>query len=400
MIPVRMRVGLIPIYVVFAWPGAGCHKEPPKPPQEEGECTGARCVEQAEAAMYYKDYDHAREPLAAVCDNGDGFGCFRLAELHQHGRGGPVDLDKAALLYEQSCAKEHPDGCVRRSELARDGTGGPPIELDYNIKACMLGLAPACQRAADQIDKARGVERDEARAIELYEKACGLGDVDGCVGAGELLAVPDAPPDAKNRALVAFVKACVGHSGYGCLRVGMAFHDGVGTQPDLEKARTHFARACEFSEQDGCRAAEQLAASNGKPITLGLTTKAPELSLPGLEARDISCRLNERGLPSVSGVLAVVARRKEKLDACAKYGLAVNVTWEFASGRVSEAKLKGGSRKLGKCIDSALRWVQMPSTGSCEAVLLLGDPEGAARSFGKRPKGDGRKHVKISVEDE
>ena len=33
--------------------------------------------------MYYHDYDHAREPLAAVCENGDGFGCYRLAELHQ-----------------------------------------------------------------------------------------------------------------------------------------------------------------------------------------------------------------------------------------------------------------------------------------------------------------------------
>lgn len=350
--------------------------------------------------MYYQDYDHAREPLAAVCGNGDGFGCYRLAELHQLGRGGPVDLDKAATLYEESCAKEHADGCLRRSELARDGTGGPPIELDFNIKACMLGLAPACTKAGLQLDTARGVERDAPRAIEMYEKACGLGEVDGCTAVGDLLGAPETPPDAKSRALAAFIKACVGHSGYGCLRVGAAFNDGIGTQPDLEKARSHFARACEFSDQDGCRAAEQLTASPGKPITVELTTKADQLSSDGLEARSVSCRMNERGLPSLTEVLAVVARRKQKLDACAKYGLAVNVSWEFASGRVSEATLKGGSRKLGNCIKSALRWVQMPTTGSCQAVLLLGDPAGAAKSLARRPKGDGLKHVQVSLEDE
>ena len=108
---------------------------------------------------------------------------------------------------------------------------------------------------------AGGVE-EASKAIELYEKACGLGEVDGCNGAGELLAAPDSPPDAKSRALTAFIKACVGHSGYGCLRAGVAFHDGVGIPADLEKARSHFTRACDFSEQDGCRAAEQLTASS------------------------------------------------------------------------------------------------------------------------------------------
>ena len=403
---VRIGAGLNPIFGVVAFYSltllaAGCHKEASKPPQEEGECTGARCVEQAEAAMYYHDYDHAREPLAAVCENGDGFGCYRLAELHQHGRGGPVDLDKAALLYEQSCAKEHPDGCVRRSELARDGTGGPATELDYTVKACMLGLAPACLRAGQQIDKARGVEREEGKAIELYEKACGLGEVDGCNGAGELLAGPDSPPDAKSRALTAFIKACVGHSGYGCLRAGVAFHDGVGIPADLEKARSHFTRACDFSEQDGCRAAEQLTAAAGKPIELELTTKIAEINKDGLEARSVACRMSEHGLPTLNGVLAVVASHKESLDACAKDGAAVAVSWDFTTGRVREVKLPGnGSRKLGKCIDAALRKARMPATGTCEAVLLLGNPEGAAKALAARGNGDGRKHVKVSAEDE
>lgn len=403
---VRIRAGLKPIdgwiaLCSLAWLAAACHKEPPKPPQEEGECTGARCVEQAEAAMYYQDYDHAREPLAAVCDNGDGFGCFRLAELHQQGRGGPVDIDKAAQLYERSCEKEHSDGCIRRAELASAGTGGPTVELDFSVKACMLGVAPACARAGEQINTARGVERDEARAIELFEKACGLGEVDGCTGAGKLLGGPDSPDDAKARALAAFIKACVGHSGYGCLRVGIAFHDGDGAPQDLDKAKSHFTRACDFSDQDGCRAAAQLTAAPGKPITLELTTKAAELSQDGLEARSVSCRMSEHGLPSLTEVFTVVASHKASLDACAKDGAAVAVTWAFTNGRVREAKLKDpGSRKRAKCIETTLRKARIPTTGSCEAVLLLGDPAGAAKALSERGTGDGRKHVRVSADDE
>ena len=49
---------------------------------------------------------------------------------------------------------------------------------------------------------------------------------------------------------------------------------------------------------------------------------------------------------------------------------------EPTTGRVREVKLPGnGSRKLGKCIDAALRKARMPATGTCEAVLLLGNPE-------------------------
>ncbi len=398
-----MRIGarVFPIYAVVALAAAACHKETTKPPAEDDECTGARCVEQAEAAMYYHDYGNAREPLTAVCDGGDGFGCFRLAELYQYGRGGPADLDKAALLFEQACDKEHADGCIRRSELARDGRGGPTVDLDFTVKACKLGLAPSCARAGTLLKTADGVERDPAQAIELFEKACGLGEVDGCTGAGDMLADPNGPPDANIRALAAYVKACVGHSGYGCTRVGLAFHDGLGTQQDLEKARTHFTRACEFSDQDGCVAAKALEASGGKPIAVELTTKAAELGSDGLEARALSCRMSEQGLPALGEVLSGVARHKESLDACAKDGAAVAVSWEFTNGRVRDAKLTGaGSKKLQKCVVSALRKAKIESSGACQAVLLIGDPNGAAKAFRERGHDDGRKHVRVSGDEE
>lgn len=354
--------------------------------------------------MYYKDFAAAREPLATVCENHDGFNdafaCFRLAELYQHGRGGPVDLAKAAEFYERACSKEYEEGCERRSDLAREGQGGPAVELEYAIKACDGGRPVACVRAAKQVDAGDGVERDKRRAIELYERGCGLGEVDGCTGAGDLLAEPG-NPEKESRALAAYIRACTGHSGYGCLKVGIAFHDGIGTATNMEKAQSHFNRACEFAEPDGCHIAKQITASGGKPVEIELTTRAAELDQDGLAARKVSCRMREQGLPALGEVFADVARSKASLDACAKAGATVAVAWEFGDGRVRDAKIEDGSdKKLAKCVIQALRKAKISTEGSCEAVLLLGDPDGAAKSLAARiEKGDGRTHVRVTGEE-
>jgi len=389
--------------VAFTLVTTSCHKESTTAPADDGPCTGARCVEEAEAAMYYKDYAKARGPLATVCEK-DGFGCFRLAELHQHGRGGPMDLAKAASLYEEACTKEYAEGCERRYLLVQEGHGGPEVELEYALKACDGGRPLGCMHAAEQINAGRGVERDPARVAKTYEKACALGDTDGCIGAGELLSDPEGPADAKAKALTSFVKACVGHNGYGCLRVGVAFHEGIGTPQDLVKAKAHFIRACEWSDKDGCHAAEQMAASNGEEVELELTTKAAELGEGGLAARDMSCRMNKQGLPALGDVLAAVARNKDALDKCARDGAAVAVSWQFDEGEIKSAKVQDKAEsKVAKCVGWTMRKTKLRGAGTCEAVLLLGDPDGAAKSLAaraKEPKSDGRKHIRIANDDE
>ncbi len=407
MFPVRPWARSIPLRVLFALVAASCHKEVTTPPQEDDECSGARCVEEAEAFLLYKEFDKARPPLARVCEAGDGFACFRLAELHQHGRGGPVDLTQAATLYEESCAKKYGEGCERRYLLAQEGQGGPELELDFALKACEGGRPNGCMHAAEQVKAGRGVEPDLVRVAETFEKACALGDVTGCTGAGDILLDPTGPAERRARGLSAFVKACTGHSGYGCLRVGLAFHDGVGTQADLTKAKSHFTRACEFSDPDGCRIAEQLAAANGAPIVLELTTTAAELSRDGLEARGVSCNMSERGLPALGEVLSQVARHKSALDGCIKSGgEAVAVTWEFEGGEVQGARVTDKlAKKAAGCVAFVLRKAKPPGQGKCEAVLLLGDAAAAATAFTARvekakAKGDGRKHIRVGADDE
>ncbi|MBZ5713901.1 tetratricopeptide repeat protein [Nannocystis pusilla] len=389
---------------MFALAIAGCHKEPPPTAPGDDSCFGAECVEQAEAAMYYKDYDNAREPLTAVCEKNDGFQCFRLAELYQTGKGGPVDLAKAAEVYEKSCAADYPEACERRSDMARDGQGTPQVEYEYAVKACTGGRQLACTHAGQMLGAGRGVEPDPAGAIEMFQKGCKLGDIDGCTGAGDLL-LQQSSAEAKSRGLTAFINACVGHSGYGCLKAGIAFHEGVGTKRDVIKAEQHFSRACEFQIADGCHVAQQLKDAAGKPVELELTSKAAELAAGGLETRELSCRMAGQGEPALSRVIAGVARGKDSLDSCAKDGAAVGVRWVFEDGKFRDAKFLGRvPKKLKQCVAYVLRKkAKFSRNGSCEAVLLLGDPEGAAKALAARanaPADDGKVHIRISSEDE
>ncbi|MCA9690554.1 MAG: tetratricopeptide repeat protein [Nannocystaceae bacterium] len=383
------RVGSLCAFALLSSVIVACHKEPPPaPPSEPEGCYGARCVEEAEAALYYGDEEGAREPLAAVCegDSDDNqFACFRLAELHRHGRGGGIDLVKAAELYEKSCADDFAEGCEKRAELARDdGQGGPEIELDFALKACEGSRPKACLAAAAQLHDGRGVEPDIARSIELYESACGQGEVEGCDRAGDLLFDPRGEPEVKARAFAAFTSACTGRSGYGCFKIGLALHEGIGTPVSVEAAQAQFTRACELEDANGCAAAKQLAAAKGKSATLQLSTSVDKLAADGLEARELSCRMDEQGPRALRDMLINVARVKRSLDRCVEGGVAVKVVWEF-DGRVEEARIRGRvSGKTSKCLADTMKRVRTGAIGRCDAVLLLGDPEAAEASFAAR----------------
>lgn len=396
----RHRARLIRTSLLFTLVAASCHKETSTPPPvDDGKCTGARCVEQAEAALYYGDPATAREPLAAVCKNKDGFACFRLAELHQFGRGGPVDVEQAVQLYTESCGWAYGEGCERRAVLAAEGHGGPEAELEFATKACERDRPLACMRAAEQLKTGRGCEKDLSGAITLFQKACGLAELDGCNAAGDLLSDPEGTPDAKARSYAAYNTSCKRHNAYGCLKLGMAFHEGIGVPANAEAAKKNFEHACEYNDEDACRAAKLLADANGKPVTIELSTKAAELSMNGLEARTVSCRMPQQGLPALEEMMSYFAEHKAALDGCAKEGVAVGVTWDFAGGRVKDAKVTDElPPKQAKCIAAALRKARPTDSGSCKAVLLLGDPDGAAKALAVRsaPKG---KHVRVGKEE-
>ncbi|HGG58091.1 MAG TPA: sel1 repeat family protein, partial [Nannocystis exedens] len=186
---VRLWVGLVGVLVVSGVVVLGCHREKTEAPVDDG-CMGAGCVEEAEAALWEGEEAAAREPLEKLCDDdNDAFSCFRLAVLHEEGLGGQKDIPKAAHYFERACELDHEEGCERRFELAAR-QNDTAAELEYAKQACEGGRPLGCMASAAILNEGRAGARDKEQAIELYEKACGVGDADGCAMAGDLLFDP------------------------------------------------------------------------------------------------------------------------------------------------------------------------------------------------------------------
>ncbi|MEZ4448787.1 MAG: tetratricopeptide repeat protein [Nannocystaceae bacterium] len=369
----------------YALVAASCHKEPPPEAPVDDGCFGARCVEQAEAALWYGDDAGAREPLERTCEDGDPFGCYRLGELLREGRGGPADPDKAVELYEKACDGDLGEGCERRAVIAAEREEPPKVILDYAQKACDKARPLGCSRAGELYRVGNGVTQDLIRATDLYEKGCFLGDEIGCARTGDLLYDPKGKRETQARALSAYKMGCKGHDGYSCLKAAILFHEGIGTERNLERALYHFVSACELNVEDGCHVQKQLEAAKDQFVDLELKSSAETLEAGGLKAYEITCRMNQQGEKALNDVLASVARRRRALNACAKDGAAVKVIWKADEGRIQDARVRGKAPpKAAKCVNQVLVKSAMSLTGKCEAVLLLGDPAGAAKSLAAR----------------
>jgi len=214
-------------------------------------------------------------------------------------RGQIWDLNRGACVAKKKArrrspeekyyaALEHLDGRARRPDPAK----GVALLGD----ACAAKLGMACTQLAFVHLRGRaGATPDATRAFALYEQACALGDLDGCVGAAEVQASGALGAIDHARAIPFLGKACSGGSGRGCYGlarkhdfalgvdeneakatelyqqafallekecargvaascalVGVMYRDGTGVAADPTKATAAFGQACELGAGDGC----------------------------------------------------------------------------------------------------------------------------------------------------
>jgi len=74
---------------------------------------------------------------------------------------------------------------------------------------CMEGSAEACMKAAKAYSSAEMCAKDGgAKAVQLYEKACELGNADGCIAAGTSYEFYQGVGYDKDKAVALYKKAC------------------------------------------------------------------------------------------------------------------------------------------------------------------------------------------------
>lgn len=121
-------------------------------------------------------------------------------------------------------------------------------------KACRAGKASKCEDLADRYLAGDGVDKNEAKHLELLTKACDLKSSRACNNVGTSWS------DGKNgatdkdhaKARKFYDKACAMKNGLGCFNLGNVYRLAEGVPEDLKLALANFKKSCDLDEAKGC----------------------------------------------------------------------------------------------------------------------------------------------------
>lgn len=172
-------------------------------------------------------------------------------------------------------------------DAARDGDAGPGEASPFGRAVsdwddgCRLGDGQACWELGRLSMTGKGVPKDQAMARARYDEGCKQGWAESCVDAGLIRerAKEDLP-----RALELWTRACTLGDGRGCAKVGLAHKYGTAGPVDLVAALASYEEACTKGYFGGCGfAAFVYEKGEGVPAN---PAKRLEMLLAGAKLRD------------------------------------------------------------------------------------------------------------------
>lgn len=128
---------------------------------------------------------------------------------------------------------------------------GPKPAVDTNemqnplASACKGGAVKSCLMAGDDAEN-RGSIND---AVAFYQRACDLGESNGCLLAGGLLIQQD---DTREEGLALLESVCKAGDPTGCYGAGLVLNGDLGGNSSPEEAVSFFNRACDAGLAAAC----------------------------------------------------------------------------------------------------------------------------------------------------
>ena len=130
------------------------------------------------------------------CDAGDADGCYWLGRWAAVGADRNDAMKKAYGLYVAACDGGDAEACYSAGVMNRDShqdsyDDAVPWSDEASNKlwadACNASYPEACSRLGGNYEEAKGVAENWKKAKQLYDKACKLGDSDGCQWSQDLV---------------------------------------------------------------------------------------------------------------------------------------------------------------------------------------------------------------------
>jgi TPR repeat protein len=130
-------------------------------------------------------------------------------------------------------------------------------------------------RVRRRLDAGDGVAKDEARAVELYTRACEGGEVVACSDLGLMAKEGRGRPKSASSAGDLFKKACEAGALAGCANLGIAYAAVEGVPANPAVAVELLERACRGKELSACHNLAVLYLEGARGATRGPVTRSP-----------------------------------------------------------------------------------------------------------------------------
>ena len=264
-----------------------------------------------------------------------------------------------------------------------------PPELSKLDSECTGGSGEACWKLAVAYHEGSGVARDDAMQAKYFRAACERGHASGCHNVGAMMFLGQLGQTMdKPAAIPYFEKACKQKHPGACFNLGVIHLKGEGAPKNEAAGKAAMRAACALEHEQACGIVEELegetaaAAAPAASGVQGATLTMGSITADGLNAKDISCRIDAGGgggglfgaLTGPAVIIGSLAKKKPQLDRCAPQGAEVRVRWSFAGGRVTKAEAVDAKPPMKACVEAVVKSAISTMDGECAATLLIGKP--------------------------
>lgn len=135
------------------------------------------------------------------------------------------------------------DACTHVARLTKD----EEQQLQYLAQACLGGVDEECMATALNLHQVK-----PEQAARLWAKSCDGGYVGGCANLVFMYENARGVDRDEARAVSLFRQGCDGGNSVGCYNLGVMHRLGRGVEADLDRTRSFYQRACDLGDDDGC----------------------------------------------------------------------------------------------------------------------------------------------------
>lgn len=189
--------------------------------------------------------------LLGQCKKSDWGACEDAAHRLHDGRGVQPSPIRAQELMQQACTAERASACaaIARWTEAKPSTKNDVAVLQLYRKACDLGDHGAC---ADVAERVRDTGESMSTALALAQRACQKGSSKGCYILASMLFRGEGCEADEARAEANYRLACDEDYGDACNDLGILHHEVAGTAAKDPRIKELYRKACDHGSSTGC----------------------------------------------------------------------------------------------------------------------------------------------------